>query len=284
MAKKSGGSKKEKRVAVKLYPIVRVHAGKVVEVWKLLESLIKEMAASPRFEHLKLVKIRMFWTQDWKVDADGIATGAKVVKASERDRLLAEESGGETPDFFIILPKEQWPHLTDAEREQRLFHELCSIRPAMDTNGKQKVDTKDRLQWRLGRQPIVAFPEEVERFGVDSVLGRNDRIRASQENASRPLLASLEQAFTVEAESTLVADGWKSMNVVELDLSPAVRNYLESAGMDTLGMLSTHMARSGAWWAKDLKVGGMRKPPKFAESIEEGFTQFWAKHPEFTKG
>jgi hypothetical protein len=275
--KRSSGEKKEKKVPVKLIPIERVHAGKVVDAWKRMETLIKEMADKPRFEHLKKVKIRMFWTKDWKIDPDGNATGAKVVKASERDRLLAEENGGESPDFFIILPKEQWPHLTDEEKDQRLYHELCHIRPAMDQNGKQKVDTKDRPLWRLGRHPIVAFPEEVERFGLDSVLGRNDRIKASADAVKQPLFSGLGQ----QEQTGDPAKAWMTLPITMLSVAPAVQNYLDQAGMTTIGKLSEHMNNHGQFWAQDIKVGGVRKPANFESLIDKAFESLWKDNPQY---
>jgi hypothetical protein len=281
MAKRGSGASKEKKTPVKLFPIERVNAGRVTDPWKRMESLIKEMSEKTRFEHLKKVKIRMFWTKDWKIDADGLATGAKVAKASERDRLLAEENGGESPDFFIILPKEQWPHLTDAEKEQRLFHELCRIRPSMDANGKQKFDTKDRPLWRLGRIPIVAFPEEIERFGIESVLGRNDRIKASADAANQPLFSRMAETGEPVAGSVKPSEAWKNQPITMLPAPPVVQSYLDAAGMSTIGKLSEHMRVSGQFWAKDLKVGGTRKPANFEQHVENAFEKFWKDNPQY---
>lgn len=278
--KKGSGEKKEKRSPVKLSAIPRKHAGKITEPWTILERLIGEMAnANPmRFAHLENCKLKLWWTKDWKADPDGIVVGAQVGKASEVDRILVEESNGESPDIFIKLPKDQWPHLDDTEKEHRLFHELCHVRPALDGNGNQKRDTKERLLWRLGRHPIACFPEEIERFGTDRVIGHNSAIAASVETAARPMLAAFDAA---EAKAKGGKEAWRSFPLSQLGLPPAVENYVDGAGMKTIGSLSSFQEKHGDFWDKDLTVGGERKPAGFRGKVDSAFADFWAEHPEF---
>ncbi len=277
---KGSGEKKEKKSPVKLSPIPRVHNGKVTEPWRLLEYLVKELVPNKRFAHLKDCRIGLLWMRDAKADADGVMIGAAVCLASELDRILLEEAGADGRDIFIKLPREQWNHLTEDEKTFRTFHELCHIRPKLDANGKQKFDVKDRPLWRLGRHPIAAFPEEVERFGVDRVIDHNGAILKSAETAARPLLAIAEQAEEADAKKP---DGWKRLGIVRLDMPPAVEQYVIDAGCKTIGALTKHMGDHGEFWDRDLTVGGQRKPPNFRTKIEDAFSEFWATHPEYTQ-
>ena len=309
--KKSTAEKQEKKSPVKLAPI-----SPNTEPWKVLRATIKEMVAENpgRFGHLENCKLRLFWAKDWKADADGVVIGAQVCKANEIDRLLVEagEGKGESPDIFIKLPKTQWPKLDQDEKTHRLYHELCHIRPALDTAGNQKRDSLDRPLWRLGRHPITAFYEEVKRFGVDRVLGHNGTILKSIEVADRPLLAEMERSddaknaassgsksrnapvagaandsgTSTTAASTAAdtdADGWKRLAITELQLPPAVESFVISAGYRRIGKFSEYMAEKGEFWDKDLRVGGQRKPANFREKIEEAFLDFWKDHPEYTQ-
>jgi hypothetical protein len=292
--------KLEKKIQTKLAPI-----SPNTEPWKVLKATIKEMVAEDevRFGHLQNCKLRLFWAKDWKADADQIVVGAQVCKANEIDRLLVEggEGKGESPDIFIKLPKTQWPKLDQDEKTHRLYHELCHIRPALDTAGNQKRDSLDRPLWRLGRHPITAFHEEVERFGVDRVLGHNGTILKSIETADRPLLAAMEKANAAEdaadesaaaagsmpaSKSTNIdtdADGWKRLAITELQLPPAVETFVISAGYRRIGKFSEYMAEKADFWDRDLKVGDQRKPPNFRAKIEEAFLTFWKDHPEYTQ-
>jgi hypothetical protein len=278
--RKKNGEKKEKRSPVKLAAIPRKHAGKVTEPWAILESLIVSMTkANPvRFGHLENCRLKLWWTKDWKADPDGIVVGAQVCKANEVDRILVEENNGESPDIFIKLPQTQWPHLDDTEKEHRLFHELCHVRPALDANGNQKRDTKERLLWRLGRHPITCFPKEIDRFGAERVIGHNALIAASVEVAARPLLKKFDEA---EATDAAKPDGWKRLAISRLDLPPPVEQYIMDAGIKTIGQLSKHQADHGEFWDKDITVGGTRKPANFRAKIEDAFAEFWATHPEY---
>ena len=152
----SGSIKPEKKTATKVQPIPRKHSGKITEPYAIMESMIAE---KPCFEHLKVAKIKLWGQKDWKADVDGIATGAQCCKASELDRNLSEESKNGTVDLFIKLPRDQWSTLDETEKQHRIFHELCHFRPAMNAEGNQKQDTKDRLLCRLRRHPVVAFYE-----------------------------------------------------------------------------------------------------------------------------
>jgi hypothetical protein len=252
--KKTTAEKQEKKTPVKLRPIARKHSGKITEPWAIMERLIAEV---PGFQPLRVAHVKLFWARDWKADVDGIATGAQVCKASEIDRNLVEETGGETPDVFIKLPETQWPTLDETEKEHRLFHELCHIKAAKNANGDQKRDAKDRLLWRMARHPIAAFHEEIERYGINRVIEHNGRIIRAIEDADRPLLANLEQrAAQVRGEMR----EWQQQDLEVLQTrNPKITTKqvekLEDAGIPTLGALAKHMDRMGTTWAKGFRFG-----------------------------
>ncbi len=244
----------EKKTPVKLRPIARKHAGKITEPWAIMERLIAEVE---HFAHLKVARIKLWWQKDWKADVDGIATGAQVCKASELDRNIAEDAGGETPDLFIKLPESQWPTLDDTEKEHRIFHELCHCKPAKNANGNQKRDSKDRLLWRLGRHPITAFHEEIERYGVEAVIGHNARIMEAITYADRPMEKLFAQADSnAQSSDAGIAHGteWRLHRVGAAGFTEKQIDALEGADLDTLGELRDAMQRHGEWWAKNTGV------------------------------
>lgn len=270
--KKSSGEKQEKKTAVKLRAIPRKHAGKITEPWAIMERLVAECEF---FAHLKIAKIKLWWQKDWKVDVDGIATGAQCSKANERDRILAEEATGETVDLFINLPETQWVTLDDREKERRIFHELCHFKPANDANGRQKQDSKDRLLWRMGRHPITAFPEEIDRFGVDDVLGANAKIVEAIRHAERPmekLFEEAEKSASGKKPGTPDNAEWRKCRVAVAGFTEKQVDALEAAGLLTLGELQDAMNRHGEWWAKTTGVSG-----RMRQKIEDAFNDYLIK-------
>ena len=268
----SGGEKQEKKSPIKIKPIPRKHAGKITAPWALMERLIAEVS---EFAHLKVAKIKLWWQKDWKADVDGIAIGAQVCKASEVDRNLVEESSGETVDLFIKLPEKVWPTLNDTEKEHRMFHELCHIMPALNANGDQKRDSKDRLLWRLRKHPITAFHEELERFGIERVIGHNSAILTSIESADRPMEKIFDESEKKAADNS---SGWQELSIHELGLPELIAKKVTDAGHLTIGKLSKLMNDHGQWWPKEIPGIGEAS----GEKIENAFANFWKKHPEYT--
>lgn len=265
--RKGSGEKQEKKTPVKIRPIPRKHAGKITEPWAIMERLIEEV---DHFAHLKGARIKLWWQKDWKADVDGIATGAQVCKASELDRNIAEEAGAETPDVFIKLPESQWPALDATEKEHRIFHELCHVKPAKNANGNQKRDSKDRPLWRLSRHPITAFHEEIERYGIDRVISHNEEVLKAIRHADRPL----EKEFD-KAEARASAD-WERLGIDALQkhdsriTDTAINQLL--ARFTTCGDVRAAMLAKPEWWAKDAGVNRRYKEP-----VESAINQMLAQ-------
>lgn len=256
------GEKAEKKTATKVQPIPRKHSGKVTEPYAIMESMIAE---KPCFEHLKVAKIKLWWQKDWKADVDGIATGAQCCKASELDRNLSEESGNGTVDLFIKLPRDQWSTLDETEKQHRIFHELCHFRPAMNAEGNQKQDTKDRLLWRMRRHPVAAFYEEIEEFGIDRIVNHNETVVKAIHHADRPMEkifdASEEKAADTDDNATPNPKAWRRWKVdclAEYGLPAGKLKLLQEDGLATMGKLMDRMNKTGAedfWW-RDIKGFG----------------------------
>jgi hypothetical protein len=259
VGRRSSDEGSDKKTPVKLRQVPRKHAGKITEPWAIMERLIAECEC---LEHLKVCKIRLWWQKDWKADVDGIATGAQVCKASELDRNLVEETNGETVDVFIKLPERQWPSLDETEKEHRLFHELLRVMPAKDANGEQKMDSKDRLLWRIRRFPITAFHEEIDRYGVEKVIHHDAAISQACSDADRPLMKLFDRA-------DLQDSAWKRNGLAAAGLSEKQVDALEEAGIRTLGGLQEAMRSSPVFWAKNLKVHGRLK-----EGIEQVLNEY----------
>jgi len=248
----------EKRTPVKLRPVLRKHNGKITEPWKILERLLEECEC---FREIKDAAFKLYWRQDWQVDTDGVVVGAQVCKASERERLLAEEAS-ESLDFQILLPEKAWPTLDEVEKEHRIFHELCHCRAARDANGDQKYDSKDRPMWRLRRHPITAFHEEIERFGVERVVGHNRIMADSAESAAMPLFAEQTDEKGNGKPKDLNSMPIERLQDYSASVSDRQITLLGDAGFDTVGKLVDHMKTQGEWWHRGVKgIGKDTKLP-----------------------
>jgi hypothetical protein len=250
----------DKRTPVKLRPILRKHKGKITEPYEILERLLKECDC---FADVKDAAFRLYWRKDWQVDVDGVVIGAQVCKASERERLLAEEAS-ESLDLQILLPEKAWPTLNDEEKEHRIFHELCHCRAARDSNGEQKFDSKDRPIWRLRRHPIVAFSEEIERFGIDRVVGHNASMVEAVESADLPLFANQadENGAARGNGKALAKTPIEALQFHSEKISDRQITLLSDAGLDTVGKLIAHMDEQKEWWHRGVKgIGKDSKGP-----------------------
>ena len=184
-------------------------------------------------------------------------------KASERERLLAEEAD-EKLDLMILLPEETWGFLDDTEKEHRIYHELCHFAPAKDSNGDQKQDTRERPLWRLKRHPIVAFPSEVKRYGIDRVVGHNAAIMESIRHADRPMEKLFDAAEAKAAGNGLSAD-IRLLRLEDCDKFTAkAAEALTLAGIATVGALQDAMRDKPEYWAKDNGVGRYKQAAEAA--------------------
>jgi len=257
----------EKRVPIKLRPVLRKHKGKITEPYQIMERLLKEC---DEFEPIHEAHIRLYWRKGWQADVDGVVVGAQCAKATDRERLFAEESG-EKVDLIILLPEDTWPTLDDAEKEHRLYHELCHFAPALDSNGDQKQDEKDRPLWRLKRHPIVAFPSEVRRYGADAVLHRNETLAEALEAIDRPLLGG---------GNGQPAEDWRGLPIVaHLAIPTGTMKALERKGIETLGQLTDTINRHPQGWHTGVPGVGSAA----AEKVADAYERFWAAHPEFVE-
>ena len=255
----------EKRVPIKLRPVVRKHAGKITDPYRIMERLLEEC---DEFEPIREAKIRMYWRKDWQADVDGVIVGAQCCKASDRERLLAEEHG-ESVDLIILLPEKAWPTLDDTEKEHRLYHELCHFAPALDSNGNQKQDEKDRPLWRLKRHPITAFRSEVRRYGVDRILDHNGRMVVAAEASEMPLFNAADGA-----------SGWRVRSIEgNLDIPAGTLKALHRKDIVTLGELTDLINRNPQRWHESVPGVGSAA----AQRVGDAYATFWQRHPEYAE-
>lgn len=271
-----GKTKEKKRKKVLVTPAMRMQDGKPTEPYRLLAELTDEFR-----DDLTEAKIEILWRAGWRPDADGWVEIAKVKKAGDVDKAL-----GLKADFAILLNKERFPKLTDQLKRVYLHHSLCHMRPAYDADGEQKQDDKGRKLWRVvKRHDIEQFGEIVNVYGNDALrLDEEAKAAVAETEAKidRPLIAKAEEAEKQRTEAAQSAaaetgDDWQSEPLGVLDLDDAVETYIADAGHKTLGSLSQYMQAKGDFWAKDLTVGGRKKPAKFREKIEDAWAKFWAK-------
>jgi hypothetical protein len=229
-------------------------------------------------------KIEILWRSGWRADADGWVQIVAVKKAGDVDRALSVKA-----DFALLLNKENFPRLSERLKTVYLHHALCHMKPMMDSDGEQKQDDKGRLQWRIvKRHDIEQFSELVTIYGNDC-LQLDTEAKAAIAAAERPLIAKAEQAESERAKAAEPAtvgggaaiggddDSWKREPLGVLDLDDAVETYIADAGHKTIGSLSNYMAAKGAFWVKDMTVGGRRKPANFQQKVEDAWAAFWAK-------
>lgn len=222
---------------------------------------------------MRVAGIKLYWTKDWRPDPDGIVTGAQASKASEIDRLWAEQAK-DRHDLTIKLPETIWPTLDDTEKEWRIFHELLHFAPAKDANGEQKRDSKDRLLWRTRRHPITAFPEEIDRYGIERVIGRTDAMRAAIDKAEMPLFAGQkdgeatgENAKGNGTPANLDASPIEALQLHSEKISDRHIQLLENAGFDRVGKLARHMDQAGTWWTRDIAGIGPETGQPIADAV-----------------
>jgi len=219
----TGMAKPNKRTPTKLRPVQPAKDGKPTQPWKILQDLLVECSF---FEKIRDATFRMFWTRDSKADVDGVMLGSRAFVATERERLVAEESKHQH-DLTITLP-ECWAAMNNQGKEQMIFHALLRFAPALKASGEQKTDTKDRLQWRLRRPPIVAFQQEFERYGAENMIGCNAILADAARHTDRPM----EKTFDASEATAKMLDAAKRAGADSLTLSTATDSVTIPCGGD----------------------------------------------------
>lgn len=252
----------EKRKPIKVRPIARKHNGKITEPYRIMEDVIKAHHAE-----IASAIILLCWRKGWRPDVDRVLTQASIRKASDVDQAIMQMADdGHSYDFVIQLNEEIWPGLSDEDKRRLIDHELCHAAPDIDRDGKQKFDQKDRPCWRLRKHPICEFPEILERYGVDHVLGFATRALEAMEAAKRPLF---------RPDSSDPAE-WRNAPVDGLTeggakISPRHLDALRAAGIKTLGQLADRMDLDldGTWWHRNIKGIGREIGQVIADALGE---------------
>jgi len=254
----------ERRKKTTLRKAPRKHAGKITQPYAIMERLIADVGD---FHPLKAAKIVIVWKSGWKPTKDDILKHAQIRKLSELDREIL----GDEYDLCLMLHRELWQSskFTETQREMDVFHELLHIVAEIDDKtADQKLDDRGRLCWRLRSHPIQRFPEEIERYGIDAIIGLDDDAKlaaedetsqadakATEADAARPIL-QVSEARSLESMPI------ETLQVHSTKITDRQIKSLSDAGYDTVGKLVSHMRSQGEWWHRDIKgVGPNAKVP-----------------------
>lgn len=183
--------KARKKVNVRLAP--REHAGRVLAVYEIVESLVEK-----HHTHLADAAIAIAWRFGWKANADGRVTLGQVKKGSDLDRELHGF------DFVILLNHEavNGGTLKQPQLKALIDHELCHCQVSRDQNGGVKTDENGRTVYRIRKHDIEEFQEIVARHGLwkDELEAF---VAAVREKKDRPLLPDQEPAAASKRPATL---------------------------------------------------------------------------------
>lgn len=257
--RKGDGNVAKKRKPVHVRLIERKNAGRIVEVYRVVEDLIAdhhsgEVEGQPR--NLDKAKILLAWRDGWRPDVDQVLTLARLRKATETDKYVF----GADADFIIEVNSEAWPGLSEGRQRMVLDHELYHAAPDLDRNGEQKLDVKERLCWRVRKHAYQEHREMVDRYGVQECLQLAEAGLRSLLDADRPLLQADGQA----GEEAPTPGDWRDSDVGIIrrysnKIKPAHIDKLLDAGMPTLGLLADRMDVMGADWSTGLRIAAGTK-------------------------
>lgn len=181
--------KEPKRKAVKIRLCERMHTGKIVEPYRIMEETIA--ADRPDLADLK---IGIAWHNGWRPDADGVRTFGKCVKRGDLDRAM---NGF---DFLIILNEQSWAAFDEARKRRLIFHELEHAQVCRDKDGGPMLNDKSRLVTRIKKHDVGDFRSVIEKFGLPENLADVDIA-----DAGRGLLKIAEGKAAGRAPETEVA-------------------------------------------------------------------------------
>ncbi|KKN80808.1 hypothetical protein LCGC14_0326140 [marine sediment metagenome] len=183
--RKKDKTAEKKRKAVAVHFLARLHAGKVRSPYRIMESLIKSHR-----KDLADAQIAIAWRMGWRADADGKLKLGTMSLASEFQRDLPSDAY----DAVMLLNHEAFNKgiLNDQQQEAVIFHELCHLEIAKDTDGEPKMDDKKRTCFRLRKHDIEEFNEVVAKFGYYKADVEQFAATAI-EARSQPLLPGVEK-------------------------------------------------------------------------------------------
>lgn len=301
--------KKKKRVSID--PASRMHAGKVIAPYRIMEDLINSCCG-----HLEDARIAIAWRKGWP-SVNGRVKLGQMKMANDCDRAYKDF------DFLLLLNSELYRTSVagDESLTMTIHHCLLAGTPDLDRDGNQKTDEKDRLCWKIRKPPIVEFPEIIQTYGLEKTIGLTADALAALNDSGRSLLPKedgedadesdngegdvegggetdedaedvddmddnegdeSDDSGSDEINTEVNPESWRLMGVDCLPrLDPKIVDRLESAGYTTLGKLSDLMNDQGQWWNKEIGRGfGEAK----ATAVSDAFADFWKAHPEFTVG
>ena len=138
---------------------------------KMVTDLITTNTA--RFNHLANARIGLCWQLNSKPGPDGLVNYGKAMILSDFQKEFMLVKGGKSPlcfDVIVVINKEWWLQEATAEGGRRtsdtmrrglLIHLLLQIAARIGVDGEQKVDERNRRQFRMAVPDLTVFSEEI---------------------------------------------------------------------------------------------------------------------------
>ena len=266
--RKSDGPKPTKQKRVTIEPAERMNAGRVILPYRVMEGLLKD-----KCEHLADASIAIAWRKGWPAVEDRIKLG-QLKLASDCDRAYKEY------DFLLLLNSEVYRNGVASEESltMTIHHLLLRGAPALDKEGEQKTDEKDRLCWKTRKPPIVEFPEIIKEYGLEKTIGLTADAVAAINDSKRPLLAAAEKGDPEQNPAAAWRE-WPTVDLRNYGLSVGKIKLLEQSGLSTMGKLMAAMNKKGQedfWW-KEIKGLG----ESGYDALTTAIAKMRKKRPEF---
>ena len=162
--------------------------GETHPIRKMVTELIKTNTA--RFSHLANARIGLCWQLNSKPGPDGLLNYGKTMILSDLQKEFMLIKGGKAPlcfDVIVVINKEWWLQEATAEGGHRtsdtmrrglLIHLMLQIAARIGVDGEQKVDERNRKQFRMAVPNLTVFAEEIkdgawnaeQKFAYEKVL------------------------------------------------------------------------------------------------------------------
>lgn len=141
-----------------------------------IREMVTELIATntARFAHLANARIGLCWQLNSKPGPDGLINYGKAMILSDFQKEWMLVRGGKTPlcfDVIVVINKEWWSQEATAEGGHRtsdtmrrgcLVHLLLQIQSRIGVDGEQKVDERNRRQYRKAVPNLTVFAEEIK--------------------------------------------------------------------------------------------------------------------------
>lgn len=146
--------------------------GETHPIRKMVTELIATNTA--RFSHLANARIGLCWQLNSKPGPDGLVNYGKAMILSDFQKEFMLLKGGKSPicfDLIVVINKAWWLQEATAEGSHRtsdtmrrgcLINLLLQMAAKVGVDGEQKVDERNRRQYRKAVPNLTVFSEEIK--------------------------------------------------------------------------------------------------------------------------